>query len=75
MFWNKKSEKEEGKLPGPKEIPGPLQNYLVAEKILPPDLAKYLRAVQRKNTTNGGIFDFRIFDDADAKAKKVEVTD
>jgi hypothetical protein len=75
MFWDKKSEKEEGKLAGPKEIPGPLQNYLVAEKILPPDLVKYLRAVQCKNTTNGGIFDFRIFDDADAKAKKVEVTD
>lgn len=36
MFWNKKSEKEEGKLAGPKEIPGPLQNYLVGEKILPP---------------------------------------
>jgi hypothetical protein len=74
MFWGKKSAKEEGKLSGPKEIPGPLQNYLVAEKKIDPDLVKLLRAVQRKNTT-GAIFDFRIFDESEAKAKKVQVTD
>jgi hypothetical protein len=73
MFWGKKSEKEEGKLAGPKQIPGPLQNYLVVEKKLSPDLVKLLKVVQRKNT-NDGVFDFRIFDDGDAKAKKVEVT-
>jgi hypothetical protein len=74
MFWSKKSAKEEGKLSGPKEIPVPLQNYLVAEKKIDPDLVKLLRAVQRKST-NGAIFDFRIFDASEAIAKKVEVTD
>jgi len=74
MFWSKKSAKEEGKLSGPKEIPGPLQNYLVGEKKLDPGLVKLLRSVQRKNTT-GAIFDIRIFDESEAKAKKVEVAD
>jgi len=74
MFWGKKSAKEEGKLSGPKEIPGPLQNYLVAEKKIDPDLVKLLRAVQRRNT-DGTAYDFRIFDESEAKAKKAEVAD
>jgi hypothetical protein len=74
MFWGKKSAKEEGKLSGPKEIPVPLQNYLVAEKKIDPDLVKLLRAVQRKNT-DGTTYDFRIFDHSEAIAKKVEVAD
>jgi hypothetical protein len=41
MFWGKKSEKEE-KLAGPRDIPGPVQNYLVAEKN-GPDLVKLFR--------------------------------
>jgi hypothetical protein len=74
MFWSKKSAKEEGKLSGPKEIPGPVQDYLVAEQKMNPDLVKLLRAVERKNTT-GAIFDIRIFDHSEALAKKVEVAD
>jgi hypothetical protein len=74
MFWGKKSAKEEGNLPGPKEIPEPLQNYLVTEKKIDRDLVKLLRAVQRNNTT-GAAYDIRIFDEGEAKAKKVEVTD
>jgi hypothetical protein len=74
MFWSRKSAKEEGKLPGPKEIPEPLQNYLVTEKKIDRDFVKFLRAVQRNNTT-GAAYDIRIFDDGEAKAKKVEVTD
>lgn len=74
MFWGKKSAKEEGKLSGPKEIPIPLQNYLVAEQKMTPDLVRLLRAVQRKNA-NGTTFDVRIFDESEALAKKVQVTD
>ena len=74
MFWGKKSAKEEGKLSGPKEIPGPVQNYLVAERKMDPDLVKLLRAVERKSTT-GATFNIRVFDDSEAIAKKVQVKD
>jgi hypothetical protein len=72
MFWSKKSAKEEGKLSGPKEISGPVRNYLVAERKLDPDLVKFLKAVERKSTT-GATFDIRVFDDSEAKAKKAQV--
>jgi hypothetical protein len=74
MFWGKKSAKEEGKLSGPKEIPGPVQNYLVAERKIDPDLVKLLKAVERKSTTGAG-FNIRVFDDSEAIAKKVQVKD
>ena len=74
MFWGKKSAKEEGKLSGPKEIPGPVQNYLVAERKMDPDLVKLLKAVERKSTT-GATFNIRVFDDSEAIAKKVQVKD
>jgi hypothetical protein len=74
MFWGKKSAKEEGKLSGPKEIPGPVQNYLVAERKIDPDLVKLLKAVERKSATGAG-FDIRVFDDSEAIAKKVQVKD
>lgn len=74
MFWNKKSAKEEGKLSGPKEIPEPVQNYLVAERKIDPDLVKLLNAVVRKSTT-GAVFNIRVFDNSEAKAKKVQVKD
>jgi len=74
MFWGKKSAKEVGKLSGPKEIPGPVQNYLVAERKMDPDLVKLLKAVERKSTT-GATFNIRVFDDSEAIAKKVQVKD
>jgi hypothetical protein len=74
MFWGKKSAKEEGKLSGPKEIRGPVQNYLVAERRMDPALVKLLKAVERKGTT-GAMFNIRVFDDSEAMAKKVQVKD
>ena len=74
MFWGKKSAKEDGKLPGLKEIPDVVQRYLVAEKKMDPDLAKLLRAVERKNG-NGGGFNIRIFDHSEAIARKVDIKD
>ena len=74
MFWGKKSAKEEGKLSGPKEIPGPVQNYLVAERKMDPVLVKLLRAVECKSTT-GATFNIRVFDNSEAIAKKVQVMD
>jgi len=74
MFWGKKSTKEEDKLSGLKEIPELVQKYLAAEKKMPPDLVKLLRAVERKSP-NGAGFNIRVFDHSEAIAKKVEVKD
>jgi hypothetical protein len=78
MFWGKKSTKEEEKkekLSGPKEIPGPVQNYLVAERKMNPDLVKLLKAVVRKGPTGETAFNIRVFDESEALAKKVQVKD
>jgi hypothetical protein len=77
MFWGKKSPKDEEKkekLAGPRDIPGPVQNYLVAERKLAPDLVKLLKAVIRKSQT-GEPLHIRIFDNSEAIAKKVQVKD
>ena len=74
MFWGKKSAKEEGKLPGPSQIPGLVQNYLVTERKMSPDLVKLLRALESKGTT-GGTVNIRVFDESEAIAKKVKVKD
>ncbi len=74
MFWGKKSAKEEGKLLGPREIPGLVQNYLVTERKMSPDLVKLLRALESKGTT-GGTVNIRVFDESEAIAKKVQVKD
>ena len=74
MFWSKKPVKDEVKLPGPREIPGPVQGYLVADKKLDPDLVKLLKAVERRGT-NGAVPNIRIFDNSEAVARKVQVKD
>jgi hypothetical protein len=74
MFWGKKSANEEGKLSRPKEIPGPVQNYLVVERKMDPDLVKLLKAVERKGTT-GATVTIRVFDESESMARKVVVDD
>ncbi len=61
------------KLPGPKEAPGLVQNYLIKEKKMDPDLARIFKAVVRPNDKGEKSFDIRIFDPEDATANKVEV--
>jgi hypothetical protein len=75
MLWGKKSAKEEGKLSGPKEIPGPVQTYLVAEWKMDPDLVKLLKTVVLRNSNERKAFNIRIFDGSDTLAKKVQVKD
>ena len=76
MFWGKKSAKEEEKkLSGPKNIPGLVQNYLVAERKMDPDFVKLLQAVVGKSAMGEKVFDVRIFDESEALAKKVQVKD
>jgi len=74
MFWDKKSANEQGKLSGPKEIPGLVQTYLVAERKMDSDLVKLLKAVVR-NGTAGTTFNIRVFDNSESIAKKVRVKD
>jgi len=51
-----------------------VQNYLIAETKMDPDLVKLLRAAERKSTT-GATFEIRVFDESEMKAKKVQVKD
>jgi hypothetical protein len=78
MFWGKKSTEEEEKkekLSGPKEIPGPVQNYLVAERKMDADLVKLLKGVVRKSPNGETVFHFRVFDESEGLAKKLQVKD
>jgi len=78
MFWGKKSTKEEEKkekLSGPKEIPGLVRNYLVAERKMDSDLVKLLKAVVRKSPTGETAFNIRVFDESEGLAKTVQVED
>ena len=78
MFWGKKSVKEEAKkekLSGPQAVPGLVENHLVAERKMAPELVKFLKAVVRKSATGGTGFDIRVFDESEALAKKVQVKD
>lgn len=75
MFWGKHSAKEEEKLQGPQAIPGIVQNHLVGERKMDPDLVKLLKAVVRKNATGERAFHIRIFDEQEGLAKNVQVKD
>ena len=78
MLWGKKSAKEEEKkekLPVPKEIPEPVRNHLVAERKMDPELVPFLKAVVRKSAKGERVQDIRVFDPAEAEAKKVQVKD
>jgi hypothetical protein len=69
--------KEEGskaaKLPGPREIPDPVQRCLITEYKMDPDLATILKSVVRKNAEGEKSYDIRIFDEAESLVKKVDV--
>jgi len=80
MFWKKKSssseeEAKKEKLPGPKEVPGPVQNHLAAERKMDSEWLRFLKAVVRNSPKGERTFDMRIFDPAEAEAKKVQVKD
>ncbi len=76
MIWGKKSDKEEGeKMSGPQEIPRIAQQHLVTERKMNPELVKFLRAVVRKGPKGKETFDIRVFDEAEAEAKKIHVMD
>ncbi len=76
MLWGRKSAKEEEKrLSGPRDIPGLVQNYMVGEKKMDPDIVKLLKAVVSKSAPGEKVFNIRVFDESEALAKKVQVKD
>jgi len=81
MFWKKKPTKEEPskskaeKLPGPKGMSQILVNYLMAEMKQDPIWLWTLKTVVCPRPESKDAFDVRIFDEAQAVAKKVAIKD
>ena len=81
MFWKKRPAKEEPprpqaeKLPKPKDIPDLVGRYLVTEMGKDPDWVWKLKGAVRQRSESKGAFDVRVFDAAQAAAKKVTVKD
>ena len=63
------------KLPGPRQIPEPVQKYLISVHKLNPDLAQIFKTVIRRKPEHEKEFDIRVFDDSACLAKKVTVKD
>jgi len=81
MFGSKKTENNASnvkveKLPGPRDIPGLIQKYLINERKMDPDLVPILKStIRHKQDSGQKAFYIRIFDDSDAAAHKVQVKD
>ena len=63
------------KLPGPRQIPGLVEKHIIAEYKMDPELVRILKAVVRASSTEEAVFNIRVFDESEALAKKVQVTD
>ena len=81
MFGNKKNDKSVAvkekveKLPAPRQIPEPVQKYLISVHKLDPSLAQIFKAVIHRKPEHEKEFDIRIFDESACLAKKVIVKD
>jgi hypothetical protein len=64
------------KLSGPRDVPAPVQHYLVNSMKFDPDLARILKSVIRKKDSSdpkSKSFLIRIFDEGDALANKIKI--
>ena len=81
MFWKKRTVTEEAptpkasKLLGPIQIPALVAKYLVSDYKMDPDLVPLLKAVVHKHANGEKALDIRIFDEAEAMVKNVQVKD
>lgn len=66
---NSKAEK----LGGPKPISPVVEKYITTEYKMDPDLAKLLKTVTRRSSTEAAGLNIRLFDESEAIAKKVQV--
>ncbi len=62
-------------LPGPRQIPGVVEKYLIAEYKIDADIARILRSVIRRRQQAERAFDCRIFDQSEAEANEVKIND
>jgi hypothetical protein len=60
MFWKKDGQAE--KLPGPKEPPQQVVNYLVTNAKMSPDLVWRLKAVTIPRSDEKNVIDVRVYD-------------
>jgi len=74
-LWNKKSEVNEVKLPGPKELPSPVGKYLVTNLKIDETWISFLRSVIKNRTNGSKVVDIRIYDPSDAMARKISMRD
>jgi len=63
------------KLSGPRQVPSPVEKYLIAEYKIDPDLVLILKTVVRESHEEDGAYDIRIYDESEAIAKKIVIKD
>jgi hypothetical protein len=73
MFWNKKNKPD--KSLAPRGIPEFVLNYLASENKISASISPFLKAVMKVRVNEGKVEDVRIFDPADAEARKIVVRD
>lgn len=69
------TEKKVEKLSGPGPVPGLVKEHLVSREKKDAEWVDLLRAVVRRSPQGEMAFDFRVFDQSDAGARKIEVRD
>jgi hypothetical protein len=72
VFSGKKGHE---KLPKPQTVPALVQKRIVEQYKLPADLVPLLKAVVHRNADGNAGVDIRVFDEADAMARKIKVDD
>jgi hypothetical protein len=76
MFWNKKSDGNNGeKLSGPKDIPQILGQHLVVKMGKNPDWVWALKATLKQRGEKKNAFDVRVFEQRKADEKKIKIKD
>jgi hypothetical protein len=63
------------KLPGPRQIPGVVEKYLISEYKMDTDIVRILKSVIRRRPQAERAFDCRIFDESEAEANEVKIND
>ena len=80
-FWKKKSAGEEQprakveRLPKPKDLPQSIGQYLIVQLKKDPDWVWDLKSVMHQRPEGKSSFNVRVFDEYEARLRKVEVKD
>ena len=72
-FWKKDSNKKNEKLAGPRDIPAVVGRHLVIHMHKDPDWVWHLKSVVRLRNKKKRQYDVRVFDEAQAYARGVNV--